>query len=484
MASPIEVSDERVSSRKWRAAVLLLTAVAPSSLFADDGSDALTQHGLEGAGGTIPIVSVAFQLFGADRGTALDRLAAAGVKAIRQDFLWQRIERTPGAYDFSYEDDLVDAAAARGIEVLAILAYGNPLYSRLGAAAQQLGLGDGLPPFGIGATYLYPPDAENLPAYRRFARATAAHFAGRVHRWEVWNEENVGWRFWPPHEDPIAYGALLKEGAAGLREGNPAAVVALGGLFYPEIPPGLPEQGALRYLGNVYEAHPDVGGSIDVIAWHPYPYPFIAPEVVLPANSSVAESADEVRSFLAERGQEEQLWVTEVGWPTHVEYGVTREKQAAYLVRSLAAFWAQGVRLVTWYCYGDGPGSDHNQEASFGLVAEDGTPKPAYDALRTFTTLLGDAVLAGTRSDLGEVEALIFESPARRITLLWTTPEMLLSDYGPLSDTAGEIEVALPVSAPSVAVVSTTGQSRALVPSGGVVTITASAFPVYIVESF
>jgi hypothetical protein len=480
----IELSDKAACSRRRRRlAAVLLGAVAPGTLLASGSVDP-SQQGLEGAGTAIPVVSVAFQLFGADRETALDRLAAAGVKAIRQDFLWQRIEPAPGVYDFSYEDDLVAAAAAHGIEVLAILAYGNPLYSRIGMAAQQVGLGGGVPPFGIGATYLYPPDAENLPAYRRFARATAAHFAGRVNRWEIWNEENVGWRFWPPHEDPAAYGALLEEAAAGLREGNPAAVVSLGGLFYPEIPPGLPEQGALRYLGNVYDANPHVGASIDAVAWHPYPYPFIAPEVVLPANSSVAGSADEIRSFLAGRGEEKQLWVTEAGWPTHVEYGVTREKQAAYLVRSFAAFWAQGVRLVTWYCYADGPAADHNQEDAFGLVAADGTMKPAYDALRTFTTLLGDAVLAGMRRDLGDVQAFVFESPTRRITLLWTTPETLFSDYGPLADTAGETEVSLPVSTPSVTVVSTTGQSRALNQSAGVVHVTASAFPVYVVESF
>lgn len=464
------------------AAVALLTTLVAAGLPAS--SEQPPQHDLEGAGERIPIVSVAFQLFGAERETALNRLADAGVKAIRQDFLWQRIERAPGVYDFSYEDDLVDAAAAHGIEVLAILAYGNPLYSRLGRAAQTAGMGSGVPPFGVGATYLYPPDAEHLPAYRRFARETAAHFATRVKRWEIWNEENVGWRFWPPHEDPAAYGALLKEGAAGLREGNPGAVVSLGGLFYPEIPPGLPEQGALRYLGNLYAAHPDVGASIDAVAWHPYPYPFVAPEVVLPANSSVAGSADQVRSFLAGRSEREELWVTEAGWPTHVEYGVTREKQAAYLVRSFAAFWAEGVRLVTWYCYADGPGADHNQEAAFGLVAEDGSAKPAYDALRTFTTLLGDAILAGARSDLGDVEALVFEAPSRRITLLWTTPETLTTDYGPLPDTVGEVEVVLPVSGSSVLAISTTGESRTLIARDGTVNVTASAYPVYIVESF
>ena len=41
-----------------------------------------------------------------------DDLAEAGVKAIRQDFLWKRIEPQRGVYDFSYEDALVAAAAA------------------------------------------------------------------------------------------------------------------------------------------------------------------------------------------------------------------------------------------------------------------------------------------------------------------------------------------------------------------------------------
>ena len=474
------MSPGRVRSRRSKAALLfaaVLMGVMPSRLSA--GASA----GLEGAGDPIPSIAVAFQLFGADRESALARLAASGVKVIRQDFLWQRIERAPGVYDFSYEDAIVDAAARHGIEVLAILAYGNPLYSRLGALAQTSGLGGGVPPFGVGATYLYPPDAENVPAYRRFARATAAHFAGRVRLWEVWNEENVGWRFWPPHEDASAYGALLKEGGAGLREGNPEAVISLGGLFYPEVPPGLPEQGALRYLEHLYAAHPDIGASVDVVAWHPYPYPFVAPEVVLPANASVPGSADAVREFLESRGDREELWVTEAGWPTHEEYGVTADKQAAYLVRSFAALWAEDVRLVTWYCYADGPAAAHNQEDAFGLVAADGAPKPAYRALTTFTNVLGDTVLEDARSDLRDVRSLVFRSASRRVTLLWTAPETLLSDYGPLPDSTGEMPVALPVSTPTTTVVSMTGEERVLPATDGTVRVTVSAFPVYVIES-
>lgn len=467
--------------------LVLAAALAAASLApAARATGGVTAEGLEGAGTPIPLVGSAFTLLGAyTPEQALDNLAAAGVRAIRQDFLWQRIEPYPREYDFAAEDALVDAAAARGIEVIAILAYGNPLYSRAGAAARDAGTGGGIPPFGVGASYLWPPDPEHLDAYRAFARALADHFAGRVRRYEVWNEENVGWRFWPPHEDAAAYGALLREGAAGLREGDPDAIVSVGGVFYPEIPPGLPEEGGLRYLGKLWDAHPGTAASVDAVAWHPYPYPFVAPEVVLPGNSSVPGSADQVRAFLAGRGApDEELWVTEVGWPTHREYGVTREKQAAYLVRALAGLWAEGVRVAVWYTYADGPSAEHNQEDAFGLFAFDGAPKPSYLALETFTSLLGNATLAGALADVPEgVRALVFETAGTRTTMLWTAPETLGSDWGPMEQRRLSVEVTLPVDGAAVELVTLVGARAPLAPSGGTVSVTVTERPAYVVET-
>jgi hypothetical protein len=454
---------------------LVLTVPAPRA-------SALSTAGLEGAGAPMPLIASSFTILGAHtRDQALANLAAAGVRAVRQDFLWQRIEPARAEYHFEYEEGLVDAAALHGIEVLAILAYGNPLYSTAGAAAQALGTGGGIPPFGVGAQYLWPPD--DLAAYRSFARATAARFAGRVHRYEVWNEENVGWRFWPPHEDAAAYAALLDAGARGIHDGDPQAIVSVGGVFYPEIPPGLPEEGGRRYLGHLYDANPAIGGVIDAVAWHPYPYPFVAPEVVLPGNSSVAGSADQVRDLLTGRNDPgEELWVTEVGWPTHQEYGVSPQRQAAYLARSFALLWAQGVPLVTWYTYSDGPNADHNQEDALGLFAFDGTPKPSYRALKTFTGLLGDAVLRGERTDLA-ANALVFERAdlTKRVTMVWTVPETLFTGYGSSQAPAGATQVSLAVS-DSVRLVRSTGEIECPAPANGSLEVEASFDPVYVVE--
>jgi len=437
----------------------------------------------------MPVIGSAITLLGAhtlDR--ALSNLAAAGVDVIRPDFLWQRMEPKPGVYDFSHEDQLVAAAAKYHIGVVAILAYGNPAYSSAGGAARDMGLGNGVPPFGVGATWLYPPDPAHLPEYRRFAQAAAQHFAGRVDRWEVWNEENVGWRFWPPHEDAAAYARVLRAASDGLRAGNPKAIVSSGGVFFPEVPPGLPEEGGIRYLGHLYDADPRIGDAIDAVAWHPYPYPFVAPEVDIPANGSVDSTVSQVRQLVtARKSPGEKLWVTELGWPTHQEYGVTEDRQAAYLARSFAALWTEGAEMLVWYTYADGEFGEHNQEDAFGLFRYDGYAKPSYLALRTFTALLGgcraDGSVAAALSLRANERALRFACPQGYITMLWTAAETTTSDYGPLEQTDARREVLVPAHKPAV-VVTVTGRANQYQLNRGRISVEISPSPVYVVDGW
>src|SRR5262249_34398899 len=66
--------------------------------------------------------------YGADVDPGIDRFAAAGVRLVRNDLTWEQIEREPGQYDFSGPDRVVAALERRGIRILFILDYGNPLY--------------------------------------------------------------------------------------------------------------------------------------------------------------------------------------------------------------------------------------------------------------------------------------------------------------------------------------------------------------------
>lgn len=439
----------------------------------------------------MPTIGAAITILGShSRPQALANLAEAGVEYIRYDFLWERIEPEPGTFTFDHEETVVEQADAAGLETRAILAYGNPHYSTAGGSLERAGAGGGIPPFGVGSAHYVPPDAEHLPEYRRFARTVADHFAGRVDDWEVWNEENVGVRFWPPKEDPAAYASLLRAGATGLRSGNAAATVSSGGVFYPEVPPGVPFQGGRRFLRNVYAADPAIGDAVDAVAWHPYQYPFVAPEVRLPGNSNVPGSADQVGTLLEGQGDGHlDRRVTELGWPTHDPYGVPERRQAAYLARAFLALWAKGVDTVVWYTYADGPNARDNQEDAFGLVRFDGTEKPSYRALRTLTSVFDGLVFQGSRrTALGldeDVHAFGFERAGprsdKRVTALWTSPEGLTTDYGPFPRTTDRREVALDVRG-SVERVSMEGDRRRLTPDGGAITVEISPFPVYVVE--
>lgn len=440
----------------------------------------------------MPTLGSAITVLGTDtRAAALENLAAAGVSFVRYDFLWERMEPEPGRYDFTAEDAIVSQAREAGLGTRAILAYGNPHYSAAGGTLERAGAGGGLPPFGVGSAHYFPPDPEHLPAYRRFAEAVADRFAGRVDDWEIWNEENVGARFWPPKEDPDAYATLLRTGAEGLRAGNPDVTVSSGGVFYPEVPPNAAYQGGLEFLRNVYDADPALGEVLDVVAWHPYQYPFVAPELGPPRNASVPESADEIDSLLERRGDGSlDRWVTELGWPTHDSYGVSERRQAAYLVRAITALWVKGVDSVVWYTYADGPNADQNQEDAFGLVRYDGTPKPSYHALSTLTDVLDGCVFAGpghprlSTGDGSHVFRFTRQEQGRgapQVTVLWTAPETLASDYGPLPATDDRRTVRLETRRP-VEVVDTVGGRERRHPEDGEVTVGISPFPTYLVE--
>jgi len=60
----------------------------------------------------------------------LEMLNGEGFSWIRMDFQWEWIERTPGQYDFSAYDVLVEALKKQNMSALFILDYGNPLYDQ------------------------------------------------------------------------------------------------------------------------------------------------------------------------------------------------------------------------------------------------------------------------------------------------------------------------------------------------------------------
>ena len=95
----------------------------------------------------------------------------AGVRWVRRDISWTKVEAVQGIFDFTTADAVVDAELSMGIDILAILDYGHPDYAS-----------------NSGGDSHYPPD--DLSDYGRYVRETVNHFKDRIHVWEIWNEPN------------------------------------------------------------------------------------------------------------------------------------------------------------------------------------------------------------------------------------------------------------------------------------------------------
>ncbi|GAC1319621.1 MAG: hypothetical protein NVSMB25_10710 [Thermoleophilaceae bacterium] len=430
------------------------------------------------------------------RARAFDRIRALGVSVSRIDGNWADVERQPGVYDWTRLDRQIGELVAEGQAPEVILDFGNPLYSTRGALAAAGG-GGGVPPFGTGAAIYFPPDSPE--PFARWAAALAARYRGRVHQFEVWNEENLGWRFWEPHEDPAAYATLLERTYTAVKAQAPEDQVAFGGTFYPAVdaasaaasgvplPPdatasqlALPHQGTLEFLQNALAAAPDLGRYMDAVAYHPYHFPYAAPEVRVPAEGSLEDSMIAVRALLDSHGLSgEPVWITEVGWPNNtLAYGASLEKSASYLVRTFVTAWSHAIDYVSWYCYGDGPNWQYNQEDAFGVVDPGGAPKPAYLAWQTLNRLVlslpFSGSIAGALGLPADGHALRFAAGGHAVTVVWLAPETVASDQGPQPPADQRAMIRTP--AGTTQIVDMRGRSL-----GRTQSFEASPYPVYLI---
>lgn len=327
-------------------------------------------RGAEGEGGARPPgPAVGVQVHGAwsdwsarDVEVVLDQLEAAGVGWIRLDVGWTSVEgRGRGRISPWYVrrvDRVVDAAARRGIRVLAML-WATPPWANGGAGRTTA-----------------PRAARD---YARIAGWAAARYRGRVDAWQVWNEPNRRQFF--ASTDPEAYVRILRPAYRAIKRGDPRATVVLAGPAYNDT----------AWLEAVYRA--GAGGHFDVLATHPYPVPADSPPERSRADAVEAiEEVAQVRALMVRRNDADlPIWFTELGWSTHRntpetapwERGVSRRTQGDYMVRTLRLLRQRHpyVENVFWYTARDRATGDPHLD-NYGLLTRAMRPKPAYERLR------------------------------------------------------------------------------------------------------
>jgi hypothetical protein len=320
------------------------------------------------------------------RESNLNQAAAANATIIRSQVTWAAVAPTKPAnpsnpFDPTYArladvDDFVRAAQRRGIEVLLTI-YGTPGWANGGKKAN------------VAPT--------NMSDLTDFARALAARYSGRypgypyVRFFSVWNEPNLA-QFLSPQFSasgadvaPALYAKMYKAAYAGIKAGNPKALVGIGetsarghdkptaGVVQDSHSPG-------KFVQLVAKA--DRSLRFDAWAEHPYPFTPAQPptaRVRLP-NVSLGQIGDFQKLIDKAFGRSgTPIWVTEYSHETKPQdsHGVSYATQAAYAKTAFAIAKANpAITMFIWFVLRDDP-SDPWQS---GVLDETGSRKPAFAA--------------------------------------------------------------------------------------------------------
>ena len=255
-----------------------------------------------------------------------------GVVWVLETFYWQRVERTPGEFNFSRYDGYVDTAIMQGKKVLAVLAYDTPWLSN------------------GRARYVSP---ENTHYFLRYVEEMVRHFKGRVDVWSVWNEPNF--MFWSGTNNEFY--DLSRLATERIRETDPDSYI-IGGAFW---------RTPANFIRGMHRAGAMEG--LDGIAFHPYD--------LNPGRSM--RTYDRFLRVLSEINFTGPVWITEIGYPTDGWFPlkIAMDDLPSYVVRTIVGSAARGARILLWYDFFDhfnegevpkGTSLTKRTEASYGLV--------------------------------------------------------------------------------------------------------------------
>jgi hypothetical protein len=331
------------------------------------------------------------------REKAVQMIAEAGFKWLRQEFPWQDIE-IHGKEDFEDRrhqphrsawdkyDQIVDLAEKYDLKIMARLST-PPAWSR--ALTETVGT-------------FAPPD--NLKDYGDFVEAVAARYRGRIPAYQIWNEPNIypEWGIYPINAEE--YTKLLQEGYARVKAADSDAIVVMGALAATiELdrqrrfdangqlisPGGLSD---VLFLQQMYNA--GAGPYFDVLAMQGYGLWSGPTDRRMQPRVLNFSRPLYVRDVMVRNGDAHKpIWLSELGWNAVPPesgippvYGqVTLEQQGRYAAlayQRLEREWPWlGVGFFWFFKQADDREKTANPQYYFRMVEPDFTPLPVYQAM-------------------------------------------------------------------------------------------------------
>lgn len=392
-----------------------------------------------------------------------DRALLLGAGWNRWPLYWDRVERSPGVFDWNAYDRLVNDDVRHGLQVNAIL-LGRPAFHAQGGGIVGLNnpiFTDGTDTPGAGkvpnpanpwAVFTYQAVQRYRPGGLLAAQLGWPADWG-ISVWEAWNEPDLT-MFWSASLED--YARLLKITYLVVHTVDPNAKVMFGGLAY-----GNPDQDDwLAKVLAIFANDPTrtaYNWFMDIVGIHSYSYPRRTYLIIRRA-----------RENLARYGLSRPIWLNESGVPVWDDYPgptwtrnepasrvlrATMNQQAAYVVENTVYAWAAGAEVVFFHqlyddcgnqpggtdfpphngelctggalCAGDAHGLYRNDrgEACFSQHPLPGTPRPSAAAFYRLAQIFGTIPFENPQiqdPDGGGV-LISFDRPStgERIVVMW-----------------------------------------------------------------
>jgi len=318
---------------------------------------------------------------------ALTVLAAAGFQWAKVQVRWENIEREPGNVNWLLTDTVADAAYAHGVKLLFSVVTA-PRWAR-----------------PVDSDFSVPGPPADPHEFAAFLGSMAARYKGKVHAYEIWNEQNL-WYEWGGAGKMNAgdYVALLKAAHAAIKAANPNIIV-VSGAPTPAGNVGNLAIDDVSYLGQMYAA--GAKGYFDAVGVHPSG--FNNPPDDDPGTNSTAftnykghwsfyfRNFERYREVMVNNGDgDKKLWFTEFGWaaaqgaaPPASEYGYatqnTEAMQADYLRRAFEIATSRGyVEAMFVWNLNFAPSAeadDRYGKRAFSIIQTTWSPRPSYCSL-------------------------------------------------------------------------------------------------------
>jgi hypothetical protein len=337
-------------------------------------------------------INTAFEPGQTDIEERLRLMREAGIKWGRQDFVWRYVEPSPGSYNWSFCDQMLEMAQRYGVSLLINLAY-EPNWVNIDSR-------------------------DAVDAYARFARAAVERYRDSIKFWQIWNEPNGG--FW--NSTPGQYARFLVAASKAIHEADPQAKVVGLNMAFCDI----------QWAERMFRLIPR--DSFDILAFHPYRPPN-DPEERLDlwmrdhlrsddplVHQDFPGNLEAIRRVMEFRGAVKPIWITEICWTTQIHpYGTNELRQADLLVRFYVLAIANRVEKVFWWTLSDEGTRQFDQADMVGLCRFDLSPKYSYYAYAWMTRLLEGKRFVGMPVRSRSTYAAVFTDGEQDTVVAWTT---------------------------------------------------------------